>query len=60
MSSRDDQPDEISVRDLRGNLAAAINRVATRGTTLYVTSHGRRIVAIVPVAIAEQNQQQKG
>jgi prevent-host-death family protein len=49
-----DTPTEISARTLRQNLAATLNDVAVRGHTVYVTNHGRRIAAIVPVPAAEQ------
>jgi hypothetical protein len=34
--------------------------VAVRGQTIYVTNHGRRIAAIVPVPVAEQSEQARG
>jgi len=49
-----DMPNEISARQLRENLAATLNDVAVRGQIVYVTNHGRRIAAIVPVPVAEQ------
>lgn len=45
---------EISVRELRNALASALNDVSARGRIVYVTSHGRRIAALVPVPLAEQ------
>ncbi|WP_433732203.1 type II toxin-antitoxin system prevent-host-death family antitoxin [Actinoplanes sp. CA-051413] len=53
-------PNEISARKLRENLAATLNDVAVRGQTIWVTNHGRRIAAIVPVPLAEQIQQPSG
>ena len=50
-------PNEISARKLRENLAAILNEVAVRGQTIYVTNHGRRIAALVPVPVAEQIHQ---
>jgi prevent-host-death family protein len=55
-----DMPNEISARKLRENLAAALNDVAVRGQTIWVTNHGRRIAAIVPVPVAEQMDQPPG
>ena len=55
-----DRPNEISARKLRENLAATLNDVAVRAQTIYVTNHGRRITAIVPVPVAEQSQQAQG
>jgi len=49
-----DTPTEISVRELRKALAGTLNDVAVRGRIIYVTNHGRRIAAIVPVPVAEQ------
>ncbi|MGC5334092.1 type II toxin-antitoxin system Phd/YefM family antitoxin [Micromonospora sp. DT62] len=48
---------EISVADLRKNLAEILNDTAVRNRTIYVTRNGRRIAAIVPVPVAEQNEQ---
>jgi prevent-host-death family protein len=45
---------EISVRELRGTLADALNRAGTRGEIIYITNRGRRIAAIVPVPLAEK------
>ena len=45
---------------LRENLAATLNEVAVRGQTIYVTNHGRRVAAIVPVPVAEQIDQLPG
>jgi prevent-host-death family protein len=53
-------PNEISARQLRENLAATLNDVAVRGQLIYVTNHGRRIAAIVPVPLAEQVDQPPG
>lgn len=46
--------EEKSVREVREGLADVLNDAAVRGTITYVTNRGRRIAAIVPVAIAEQ------
>ncbi|MDG4752141.1 hypothetical protein AB0N38_08495 [Micromonospora aurantiaca] len=56
----DTRENEISVRELRKTLAGALNGVAVYGKTLYVTNHGRRIAAIVPVPVAEQNERARG
>lgn len=50
-------PNERSVREVRENLADVLNDTAVRGQITYVTSHGRRIAAIVPVVDAERIQQ---
>ena len=56
----DTRENDISVRELRKALAGALNDVAVYGKTLYVTNHGRRIAAIVPVPVAEQSEQARG
>jgi prevent-host-death family protein len=45
---------EMSVRDFRAGLAEVLNEVSVRGRTVYVTSRGRRIAAMVPVVDAER------
>lgn len=45
--------DEIGVRELRMRLGEVMNDTAVRGRITYVTSHGRRVAAIVPVPDAE-------
>ncbi|MDW5323079.1 type II toxin-antitoxin system prevent-host-death family antitoxin [Plantactinospora sp. KLBMP9567] len=51
---------EISVADLRKNLAQVLNDTAVQGKTFYVTRNGRRIAAVVPVPLAEQHEQARG
>jgi prevent-host-death family protein len=51
---------EISVADLRKNLAEVLNEAAVQSKTFYVTRNGRRIAAIVPVPVAEQSEQARG
>ena len=51
---------EISVVDLRKNLAEVLNDTAVQSKTFYVTRNGRRIAAIVPVPVAEQIDQPPG
>lgn len=46
-------PTEISVRDLRQRLAGTLNDIAVRGHVVYITNHGHRIAALVPVPMAE-------
>lgn len=48
-----------STRELRANFADVINQVATGNETVFVTSHGRRIAAIVPVSVAEAIERQR-
>lgn len=49
----DPRENEISVRELRKALAGVLNDVAVRSKVVYVTNHGRRIAALVPVPVAE-------
>lgn len=49
-----DQPIEVSVRELRENLADVLNGVSARGRTVYVTSRGRRVAAVVPLVVADR------
>jgi prevent-host-death family protein len=44
----------MSVRELRTGLADVINAAGTRGQVTFVTSRGRRVAAVVPIAAAEQ------
>jgi prevent-host-death family protein len=50
---------EIGVRDLRMQLADVLHEATVRGRVTYVTSRGRRIAAIVPVAMAEGAEEGK-
>jgi antitoxin (DNA-binding transcriptional repressor) of toxin-antitoxin stability system len=43
---------EKSIREVRSGLADVIND-AISGRITYVTSHGRRVAAVVPLAIAD-------
>lgn len=51
---------QITVADLRKNLAEILNDAAVQSKTFYVTRNGRRIAAIVPVPVAEQSEQTRG
>ncbi|MFI9418007.1 type II toxin-antitoxin system prevent-host-death family antitoxin [Streptomyces werraensis] len=44
---------EVGVRELRGELSEFLNKTAIHGQITYVTSHGRRIAAIVPLQDGE-------
>ncbi|MER7477348.1 type II toxin-antitoxin system prevent-host-death family antitoxin [Streptomyces sp. NPDC126510] len=44
---------EMGIRELRSSLSEVMNATAVRGQITYVTSHGRRVAAIVPVPDAE-------
>lgn len=46
----------MSVREIRENFADVVN-AAVRGKTTYITNRGRRVAAIVPVAVAEAAEQ---
>jgi prevent-host-death family protein len=47
-------PDEMSVGELRANLAAVINAAGTRDQVTFVTSSGRRVAAVISAATAKQ------
>lgn len=49
--------DAVSIRELREGMADVLNEVAIYGRTIYVTSRGRRIAALVPVSAAEQDDE---
>lgn len=44
---------EIGIRKLRETLPDVLHDVSVRGRITYVTNHGRRVAAIVPVPEAE-------
>jgi prevent-host-death family protein len=44
---------EAGIRDAREEFADLVNEAAVRGTITYLTNRGRRVAAIVPLAIAE-------
>lgn len=44
---------EKGIRELRSALSEAVNDAAVRGRITYITSHGRRLAAIVSVSEAE-------
>jgi prevent-host-death family protein len=46
-------PAELSVRELRADLADVINAAGMHNQVTFVTSRGRRVAAVVSVAIAE-------
>jgi prevent-host-death family protein len=51
------EPVDMSVADVRRELADVINAATTRHRTTYITNRGRRIAAIVPLDIAEQAEE---
>ena len=51
--------EEIGIRELRMRLGDVMNDTAVRGRIVYVTSHGRRVAAIVPVPDAEALEAQR-
>ena len=50
---------EIGIRKLRETLPDVLHDVSVRGRITYVTNHGRRVAAIVPVPVAEAIEMQK-
>lgn len=55
---------EKGIRELRAALSEVVNDAAVRGRITYITSHGRRVAAVVPVleaeAIEERRQRDTG
>lgn len=51
------KPAERTTRDVREHLADVIND-AIRGRITYVTSNGRRVAAVVPLAVTDTVQSQ--
>jgi prevent-host-death family protein len=45
--------DEKGIRELRATLSEVVNDAAVRGRITYITSHSRRVAAVVPVPVAE-------
>lgn len=50
---------EIGIRELRTKLSDVLNDVSVRGQITYVTSHGRRVAALVSVLDAEAIEAKK-
>lgn len=50
----------MSTREVRAHLADAVNEAAVRNQITYITQRGRRVAAIVPVAVAEKAEQASG
>lgn len=46
-------PHEPGIRDLKGHLSDYVNRVLYRGDVVWVTKNGRRVAALVPLAVVE-------
>lgn len=46
-------PEEMPATEARNAFSEVIGRAHHAGTTTYITSHGRRVAAIVPVEAAE-------
>lgn len=50
---------EIGIRKLRETLPDVLHDASIRGRITYVTNHGRRVAAIVPVPLAESFEAQQ-
>lgn len=48
-----DATDELPASAVRSQFSAVVGRAQHAGTVTYVTSHGRRVAAVVPVEAAE-------
>ncbi len=47
----------MSIREVRGDFSATLNRVGVRGQIIILTSYGQDMAALVPLAVLEQAQQ---
>lgn len=54
MSVMQESQREVGVKEMRENIADVLNEVAAHGRVVYITSRGRRIAAIVPLAVADR------
>ena len=52
-------PTEVPVGKARAHLADILNAASARSRITYITSRGRRVAAIVPLAVAERAEAQK-
>ena len=50
------EPTELTTRNVREHLADVVN-AAIRGQITYITARGRRVAAVVPLAIADAQVQ---
>lgn len=50
---------EKGIRELRAALSDVVNDAAVRGRITYITSHGRRVAAVVPVLEAEAIEERR-
>lgn len=51
------EPERMSIRDVRSDFSATLNRVGVRGHVIILTSYGQDMAALVPLAVLEQAQQ---
>lgn len=54
-----DETPELSVREIRAQLADVLNEAAVHGQITYITNRGRRIAALVPVPVAEAEERRR-
>ncbi|HEX5566617.1 MAG TPA: type II toxin-antitoxin system prevent-host-death family antitoxin [Streptomyces sp.] len=54
-----DEPNELSVREFRAQMADVLNETAIRSQITYITNRGRRVAAVVPVAAAEAEEERR-
>lgn len=52
-STKHESPSQVSVVEAREKLGDLVNRAALRSERIYVTKHGKRVAALVPVNDAE-------
>lgn len=55
-----DQPDaDAGIAELKAGLSDFVNRVIYRRDVVYVTKHGKRVAALVPVEVAERYERER-
>jgi prevent-host-death family protein len=56
----EDQPvREVGIREARAILGDLVHEAAVNGHIAYLTNRGRRVAAVVPLAIAEQAERDR-
>lgn len=54
MADETDLPKDLAIYKARNQLAAVIERARYFDGVTYLTNHGRRVAAVVPVEVAER------
>lgn len=55
-----DQPEaDPGIAEVKARLSDYVNRVIYRDEVVYVTKHGKRVAALVPVEVAERYERER-